>query len=232
MSDRDICHATTASGDRCSNPVKVDDACWIPSHQEQVWEGNGARERAVQAKQEHLEQLNDKQARFVNEYLVDLNATQAAIRAGYSENSAGQLGHALLKNVEVAAAVQEAMNRRAERTQITADRVLYELSRIAYANMAEYVEVQRDGSAVVDLSELTPDQAAAIQEITSDVYMEGRGDDAVPVKKVKLKLHARSRPLELLGKHLGIWKDRLEHSGPDGAPLRFTMDIGNAGNRD
>jgi phage terminase small subunit len=68
--------------------------------------------------------LNPKQQRFVDEYLVDLNATQAAIRSGYSKKTAYSIGDELLKKPEVAARVQAAMDKRAERTEITADYVL------------------------------------------------------------------------------------------------------------
>lgn len=159
--------------------------------------------------------MTKKQQRFCEEYLTDLNATQAALRAGYAESGAGQEGFRLLKKAEIRAAIQDLMNDRSKATKITAERVLHELARIGFANMAEYISVRPDGSAVVDLSTLTPDTAAAIQEVTSEVYMEGMGKDATPVKRVKLKLHARSRALELLGKHLAMFTDRIEVGMPD-----------------
>ena len=72
-------------------------------------------------------ELTDKQKRFVEEYLVDLNATQAAIRAGYSEQTAYSIGQRLLKKVEVQEAIQQAQNKRSERTQITQDEVIRRL---------------------------------------------------------------------------------------------------------
>lgn len=203
------CKAKTQSGARCKNKAGSDGYCHIVSHCDgeppDVPEG-----------------LNVKQARFSQEYVIDLNATQAAIRAGYSKKTAGQIGHELLKKPEIADAIAAAMNDRAARTNVTADRVLYELARIAFANMAEYVTIQDDGSAIVDLSQLTPDRAAAIQEVITETYIEGRGEAAVPVKKMRLKLHARSRALELLGKHTGLFAERLEHTGRDGAPIATT----------
>ena len=78
--------------------------------------------------------LNDRQCRFVAEYLVDLNATQAAIRSGYSAATANQIGARLLANVKVAAAIAEAQAARSRRTEVTADRVVLELARVAFGD--------------------------------------------------------------------------------------------------
>lgn len=77
--------------------------------------------------------LTPKQARFVEEYLIDLNATQAAIRAGYSKKTAGQIGDQNLKKLHISKSIQEAQAKRSERTEITQDRVLQELARIAFS---------------------------------------------------------------------------------------------------
>ena len=110
--------------------------------------------------------LTKKQKMFVAEYLVDLNATQAAIRAGYSEKNAGKIGPELLGKTRISEAIQEQMDARENRTLITADKVLEELAKIGFSNLADYIQVRRDGTAYVDLSELTREQAAAVQEIT------------------------------------------------------------------
>lgn len=169
--------------------------------------------------------LTPKQQRFVEEYLVDLNGTQAAIRAGYSEKTAGQQAWDHLKKPEIQRAVQAALNERAKATEITVERVLHELAAMAFSNMANYMTVNPNGDAVLDLSELTPDQAAAIQEITTEVYMEGRGEDAEPVKKTKLKLHPRQAALDSLGKYLALFVNRHQHEGVDGAPLSIPIEF-------
>ena len=87
--------------------------------------------------------LNPKQQRFVDEYLVDLNATQAAIRAGYSADTAGQIGHELLKKPEIQHGLAEARKRQQERTGITADRVIAEIALMAFADARELVEVKK-----------------------------------------------------------------------------------------
>lgn len=165
--------------------------------------------------------LNHRQAQFVREYLVDLNATQAAIRAGYAEKTAEVCGPRLLGNVRVAAAVEKALAERAQRTEISQDRVLRELAALGFANMADYIRVQPDGTAYVNLAGLSREQAAAIQELTVDEYTEGRGEEARAVKRVKLKLADKRGSLELLGRHLGLFPNRTELTGAGGGPVEI-----------
>ncbi|MGI6078461.1 MAG: terminase small subunit [Fastidiosipilaceae bacterium] len=163
--------------------------------------------------------LTNKQRLFVAEYLVDLNATQAAIRAGYSIKNADKIGPENLRKPKIQKAIQEQMNARESRTLITADKVLEELAKIGFANLADYIQVQQDGTAYVDISGMTREQAAAVQEITVDEYTEGGGEDARQVKKVKLKLIDKIKALELIGKHLAMWVERQEITGKDGGPI-------------
>jgi len=153
--------------------------------------------------------LSPKQERFVAEYLVDLNATQAAARAGYSPGT----GSRLLSNGAVKCAVAAGQGKVAARLEITQERVVAELARIGFANMLDYMTIGVDGDAFVDLSGLTEDQAAAISEIVVEDFKDGRGKDARDVRKVKFKLHDKKAALLQLGKHLGMFKDRVEHSG-------------------
>ena len=166
--------------------------------------------------------LTDRQRRFVEEYLVDLNARQAAVRAGYTARGARTTGPRLLKDPEIAAAVAEAQAERGRRTGITADRVLQELALLGFANMLDYMTVQPDGTAYVDLAALDRPQAAAIQEVVVDEYKEGRGAVARDVKRVRVKLADKRGALDLLGKHLGLFKERPEHAQPDGTAIGKT----------
>ena len=169
--------------------------------------------------------LTPKQARFVEEYLIDLNATQAAIRAGYSAKNADKIGSEVLGKTRVAEAVAEAQAARSERAEITQDMVLRELGLLGFSNMLDYVEVQKDGTAYVDLSELTRDQAAAITEATVEEYTEGRGEDARNVKRVKIKLADKKGALVDIGKHLGMFDDKLRLTDADGNKLEFTVNL-------
>lgn len=164
-----------------------------------------------------------KQARFVAEYLVDLNATQAAIRAGYSAKTAKAQGARLLTNVDVQAAIQQARDERAKRTEITADRVLKELAHIGFANLGDFIRLV-GGEPAIDLSGMTRDQAAALSEVVTEDFVIGRGDDARDVRRVKVKLHDKLGALEKLGKHLGMFiTTKHELSGPNGAPIRHDV---------
>ncbi|MEN8196703.1 MAG: terminase small subunit [Pseudomonadota bacterium] len=151
--------------------------------------------------------LTDRQGLFVREYLVDLNATQAAIRAGYARGSASRRGWALRRHPRVAAQINAALDDRARLVGITAERVLYEIALLGFANIKDYFEANEDGTAGLDPSALTREQAAAITEI----QVEDPGAGAVGqggrrgARRVKIKLADKSRNLELIGRHLGIF---------------------------
>ena len=167
--------------------------------------------------------LTAKQARFVEEYLIDLNATRAATRAGYSEKTAYSQGDRLLKNVEVSAAVEKAKAARSKRTEITQDRVLNELALLGFSNMQDYMRSGPDGDPYLDFSGLTREQAAALTEVTVEDFKDGRGDDARAVKRVKFRLADKRAALVDIGKHLGMFKERVEHSG--GVTFELVNDI-------
>ena len=167
--------------------------------------------------------MTPKQERFVEEYLVDLNATQAAVRAGYSAATAEVQGPRLLGNVRVAAAIAETQAARSKRTAISADRVVAELAKIAFANMADYM--QPNGDSYLDFSALTRDQAAALQEVTVEEFVKGRGEDKRDVRRVKFKLADKRAALVDLGRHLGLFVDRHEHTGKGGGPMRMEMSV-------
>ncbi|CAM3778168.1 terminase small subunit [Litorimonas haliclonae] len=150
--------------------------------------------------------LTPKQKLFVAEYLIDLNATQAAIRAGYSEKTAYSQGQRLLKNVEIQNSLAIAKEKRADRLEITADRIAQEYAKLAFSNMENYIQITSDGEPYVDLSELTSDQAAAISEVSVEDFTDGRGEDARDVRKVRFKLHDKKSALDSLGKHIGFFE--------------------------
>ncbi|MCM1958159.1 terminase small subunit [Acinetobacter modestus] len=166
--------------------------------------------------------LRGKQQRFVDEYLVDRNATQAAIRAGYSAKTANEIGAQNLAKLSIKEAIAIGEAEIAERTKITQDMVIKELAKIGFSNMLDYINVTEGGDPVTDFSTLTRDQAAAISEITVEEYTEGRGDDARNVKRTKFKLSEKRSALVDIGKHLGMFKDHLVHSNDPENPLTDT----------
>lgn len=143
--------------------------------------------------------LSPKQAAFVAEYLIDLNATQAAIRAGYSEKSAARISVELLNKTQVRKAIEKAQAKRTERTEITADRVVTELAKIAFADPRDLMEWGPNGVMLKDSSTLTEEQAASVAEVA-----EGNGGT------LRLKKHDKVKALELLGRHIGMFRDKVE----------------------
>ncbi len=159
--------------------------------------------------------LTPKQQRFVEEYLVDLNATQAAIRAGYSSRTASVIAHENLRKPEVASAVQAGRLARSERTEITADRVLEEISRLAFANIADLFDWEAGRASFVPKADLTREQMSVIAEISSETDRVGE----LSTTKLKLKTYDKLGALRDLGKHLGLFVERHEHTGKDGGPI-------------
>lgn len=141
--------------------------------------------------------LTPKQWRFIDEYLIDLNATQAAIRAGYSEKTAYSIGLQNLKKLEIQAEIQKRRNRLQNKLEITQERVLQELAAIAFANGADYAKVVNSGLLptveMIPTEELPPEKLPAIAGIKANQY------------GVEVKLHDKVKALELLGKYLGTF---------------------------
>lgn len=148
----------------------------------------------------------ERRSLFVREYLVDRNGTRAAIAAGYAQRSASVTSCRLLRNAKVRAEVSRATEERLERLEVTADTVLRELAKIAFTNMKDYLSARDDGSVYVDLSRITPVQAAGLADLRIDEYTSEKGC----IRRTRLKLGAKTRALELLGKHLKLWSNRAQ----------------------
>lgn len=148
-----------------------------------------------------MAKLTEKQQRFVDEYLIDLNATQAAIRAGYSAKTADVQGSRMLRNVKVQQAISEAMAERSKRTGVNQDRVVLELAKIAFVKMTDIVDNQgriKSSATEYDL--------ACIEFMK---YKESESDTGSSVER-EVKISPKLKALELLGKHLGMWNDKLD----------------------
>lgn len=174
--------------------------------------------------------MNPKQARFCQEYVVDLNGKKAAIRAGYAEGSAHVTASRLLADPKVQARIAELQQALAAKTGITVERVLREYEKLAFSNMHDYITVQDDGLAYLDLSKLTRDQAAAIAHFTveeEDVRLyepddedeEGASTRIRAPRTVKIKLADKKGALDSIAKHLGMFLDKEQ--SPDRGATRF-----------
>jgi len=146
--------------------------------------------------------LSAKQEKFVDEYLIDLNATQAAIRAGYSERTAQPASSRLLSNVMVQALIQHRREAAQKRAEVTLDQILLEYKRIAFSGMSKFVKINGHGEPEVDLSMCTTDDLNLLAETTLEVCTENEG--ARQVRRVRIKTLDRLKALETLGKHLGL----------------------------
>ena len=150
-----------------------------------------------------MPKLTEKQKRFCEEYLVDLNATQACIRSGYSENTANRIGSENLSKPVIHSYIQELRSKQQERTQITADRVLQEISKIAFSKITNLVNWKTGEISLEDYNSLTEDDKCAIESVS-----EVKTTVAEQTEKITLrvKLYDKMKALESLGKHLGIYE--------------------------
>ena len=146
--------------------------------------------------------MTKKQKRFVEEYLIDLNATQAAIRSGYSPDTAKSIGSENLTKPDIQARIAKAMAERSKRTGVNADRVVAELAKIAFVNAEDVIDAE---TATVKPNAARED-TAAIQSVKVKTF----GEDGL---EREIKMADKIKALELLGKHLGMFKDKVELSG-------------------
>lgn len=152
--------------------------------------------------------LTPKQQAFVDEYVIDLNATQSAIRAGYSPRSAGAISNALLQKHEIQLALKQVQEERSAKTKITAERVLQELARIAFFDPRNMLNADGSPKPIQDLDD---DTAAVLAGMDIAEEYEGSGEDRVLkgyTKKVKLA--DKVAALNLSMRHLGMLTDKLE----------------------
>ncbi len=142
--------------------------------------------------------MTQKQKRFIEEYLIDLNATQAAIRAGYSPDTAKVIGSENLTKPDIRAQIDRAMAERSKRTGVNAERVIQELAKIAFVNAAEVI----DPKTATVKEDALPEDTAAIQSVKVKTF----GEDGL---EREIKMADKIKALELLGKHLGMFQNNV-----------------------
>lgn len=147
--------------------------------------------------------LSPKQIRFCEEYLVDLNGTQAAIRAGYSANSANEQASQLLAKLNIQQYVSELQKKLSEKTGATVERVINELIKLGFSNIQDYIE---EGNAIKDISGIPRDIAASVKSVKKSVTEWGSGEDAGTKTVVSFELYDKLTALEKLGRHLGVFE--------------------------
>lgn len=153
--------------------------------------------------------VTPQQRRFVEEYLIDpSNQTKAAIRAGYSIISAKSQASQLMRHTGIKALIEEAQAERAHKMGITQDRVLQELALIAFANVKDVMTINEEGDTVIDLNNMKREVAAALGEVS--ISTKGGVNKT---RTAKIRMNDKLTALEKIGKHLGMFVEKVEHTG-------------------
>lgn len=163
--------------------------------------------------------MTPRQEAFVREYLVDLNATQAAIRAGYSARTAASQGERLLRNVEIQAAITDALAQRAERTKIDADWVLTRLAEEVNADVADLYDDTGRVKPIREWPEIwRKGLVAGIESFPQEIGRDGEGKPIMGTG-FKIKLASRDKRIEMLGKHVFVsaFREQVDHTSSDGS---------------
>ena len=179
-------------------------------------------------------EINDKQKTFIGEYLVDLNATAAAIRAGYSAKNADKIAYNLMQNPRIKDALDIARAKLSRRVGISQERVVNEYAKIAFADIKDFVDFRTektfvgqddDGNPVFDYKQIVDVKPSSEVDGTliSEVSIARDGT-------LKFKLHDKGAALDKLGKHLGMFVDRHEVTGKDGGPITTALDYSQLSN--
>jgi len=186
-----------------------------------------AEQEKTEQEQEKLKKLNTKQQRFVEEYLIDHNATQAAIRAGYSKRTAGSIGEENLKKPEIKAAIDAGLEELRKKAAVTVEQIIAEYKRIAFADIKNFLEFKtvkaivghdKDGSPIFGYQNIV--------EVKPSDKVDGRVISEVSISKdgtFKFKLHDKKGALDALGKHLQMFIEKHEHTGADGGPIETSI---------
>ncbi len=150
-----------------------------------------------------LKKLSPKHKQFCKEYIIDLNASQAYIRAGYTTKNANNTASKLLAKDHIQAEIQVQLEARAKRTEINADMVIKELALLAFSDTGNLFNSHNQLIQVADLPE---DVTRTIQEVTSRIEKTGTGEDATYAEIIKIKSYDKKGALDSLGKHFGIYE--------------------------
>jgi len=171
------------------------------------------------------ELANPKRERFCQEYLIDLNGTQAAERAKYSKHTANEQAARLLANVSVKARIAELKAIRNERTRVTQDRVVRELAMLGFSDLQNYITIDPLTGAIQakGFEDMPPGESRALKAIKEDraIKEDADGKGVTVYDKVSFTMHDKIRALEILAKHLGMLVERHEMMGEGGGPIKI-----------
>jgi phage terminase small subunit len=147
-----------------------------------------------------------KREAFVQQYLIDLNGSAAAIRAGYAPSGAKTQAHRLLTDDNLQARVRWLKSQRSERLGISADSVVAELAKIGFASMRRFISIDRDGQPSINLANTPDDDLDALSEVSTETVMEGPPDGKqYKVRKTRVRMHSKLDALRHLAEHVGVF---------------------------
>jgi len=173
-------------------------------------------------------EITDKMRQFIDEYLIDLNGTKAAIRAGYSEATAQEQSSQLLARPDIRALIAEGQKAIAERTQSFQDDAVSELKIVGFSDLADFLTV-KDGGIVEQkpFNELTKEQTKCIKKIRQTVRSSHSADGTIlhQTAVIEIELHDKLKALELLGRHLGMFNDSIRLKSEEPLPLTISFEV-------
>lgn len=161
--------------------------------------------------------MNAKEDKFLAVYLTKFDAEEAAVAVGFPQKSARVVGCQFLTRPTVQVKLQARMTKVAAKSEVTLDKIVRELAKLGFSNLLHYTRIDDEGNRVIDFTDATEDQMAAVQEITTTTRTETKEDGSeYKTVQTKLKLHDKVTPLVTLGKHLGL-QGKIENPNGDGA---------------
>lgn len=173
--------------------------------------------------------FTEQQKKFCDEYLIDCNGRRAAMAAGYSTKSADQMGYQLLKHPLVREYLRKGIQKNTKRNNISADRVLQEIAKVAFASLGAFMSIDKDGNIQFKLQnnkklDAKADPLGVLSQFEQETYMDGRGENAQLVKKTKIKLLDKMKALDMLGRYLMLF----DGAGASEDPITTAQKIGAA----
>ena len=162
--------------------------------------------------------LTPKQSRFIDEYLIDLNGTQAAIRAGYSVKVAREQAKENLTKPYIKDEVDKQIKDRQNRTQVTQDMVIEELKKVGFSDITNYIKYNKEGIEIIGTSSIDKEYTSVISSASETITKDGK-------RSLQFKLHDKIKSLELLGRHLAMFTDKHDLSSKDGSMTPTVLEI-------
>lgn len=162
-----------------------------------------------------MPKLSPKHLKVVNEYMKGRTKSDALRLAGFSEHTCKHETRQVFGREDVKNEIDRRSRNMVERAKVTEDWIIERLKRVADSSVGDLIELDGEGQPYFDWKKLTPDLKKALSDLDIHEYKEGRGPSARDVKKIKVAVQPQMKALELLGKYLGMWKEKVEVTGED-----------------